>query len=135
MPPLTMHHVSIPCRDLARSAAFYQDLFGFERLERPPFHIEGVWLGCGGQQIHLIDNAGGTFRDSPDISIVDTHFAFRTGDFDAALATLTASGYSETAPEGDPKRLLVLREGPAGFPQLYLLDPDRHIVEINAAPT
>ena len=103
MPPLTMHHVSLPCRDLARSAAFYQDLFGFKRLERPPFHIEGVWLGCGSQQIHLIDNADGTFRDSPDISIVDTHFAFRTDDFDAALARLTASGFSETAPEGDPK--------------------------------
>jgi hypothetical protein len=24
-------------------------------------------------------------------------------------------------------------EGPAGFPQLYLLDPDRNIIEINGA--
>ncbi|MCU9847754.1 VOC family protein [Defluviimonas sp. WL0024] len=134
MPTLALHHVSIPCRDLARSAAFYEEVFGFDRLERPSFHIAGVWLGCGTQQIHLIDNAQGSFRDTPDISIADTHFAFRTDDFDGALASLTARGFSATAPEGDPRRLLVLRDGPAGFAQLYLLDPDLHIVEINAAP-
>jgi hypothetical protein len=30
--------------------------------------------------------------------------------------------------------LRVRRNGPAGFPQAYLLDPDRNIVEINGAP-
>jgi hypothetical protein len=27
-----------------------------------------------------------------------------------------------------------VRRGPAGFPQLFLLDPDRNIIEINGAP-
>ena len=30
--------------------------------------------------------------------------------------------------------MLVVREGIAGFPQLYLLDPDFNTIEVNAAP-
>jgi hypothetical protein len=30
-------------------------------------------------------------------------------------------------------RVMVRRNSPAGFPQLYLLDPDRNIIEINGA--
>jgi hypothetical protein len=29
---------------------------------------------------------------------------------------------------------MVRRNGPAGFPQLFLLAPDRNIIEINGAP-
>jgi hypothetical protein len=29
---------------------------------------------------------------------------------------------------------MVRRDGPAGFPQLFILDPDRNIIEINGAP-
>ena len=64
----------------------------------------------------------------------DSHFAFRTDDFDGALATLTANGFREDAAEDDPMRVMVRRNGLAGFPQLFLLDPDRNIVEINGAP-
>jgi glyoxylase I family protein len=28
---------------------------------------------------------------------------------------------------------VIKRKGPAGFPQIYLLDPDGHVLEINAA--
>ena len=31
-------------------------------------------------------------------------------------------------------RVMVRRGGPAGFPQLFVLDPDRNIIEINGAP-
>jgi glyoxylase I family protein len=63
----------------------------------------------------------------------DCHFAFRTDDFDGALAALTAGGFREDAAEDDPMRVIVRRNGPAGFPQLFLLDPDRNIIEINGA--
>ena len=52
----------------------------------------------------------------------------------ALVARVIAKGFREDAPEGDPWRLRLRREGPAGFPQAYLLDPDRNIVEINGAP-
>jgi hypothetical protein len=53
---------------------------------------------------------------------------------DGALATLTANGFREDAAEDDPLRVMVRRDGPAGFPQLFILDPDRNIVEIKGAP-
>ena len=31
-------------------------------------------------------------------------------------------------------RVMVRRDGPAGFPELSILDPDRNIIEINGAP-
>jgi hypothetical protein len=64
----------------------------------------------------------------------DCHFAFRTDDFDGGLATLTVNGFREEAAEDDPMRVMVRRDGPAGFPQLFILDPDRNIIEINGAP-
>ena len=133
MPELRLHHVSYPVRDVEVSTRFYQGIFGLPLLERPPFDIPGVWLGCGDRQIHLVLNRSGTFRSDPNVNIADTHFAFWTDDFEKMVTRLRAAGFSDTAAEGDPKRLLLLREGLAGFPQLYLLDPDYHTIEVNAA--
>jgi catechol 2,3-dioxygenase-like lactoylglutathione lyase family enzyme len=135
MTSLALHHISLAVRDLVVSAAFYEGIFNFRRLPRPDFGIAGVWFACGDRQVHLIDNASGTFRSKPTIQIADVHFAFWTDDFEGMVARLKQKGFSETAAEGDPMRLLVSRDGPAGFPQLYLLDPDFHIIEVNSAPT
>jgi len=43
------------------------------------------------------------------------------------------AGFHEDAAEDDPKRLMLSRSGAAGFPQLYFIDPDRNIVEVNGA--
>jgi hypothetical protein len=51
-----------------------------------------------------------------------------------ALSPLTFNGFREDAAEDDPMHVMVRRDGPAGFPQLFLLDPDRNIIEINGAP-
>jgi len=131
---LRVHHLSIVVTDLERSVEFYQQAFGLERLARPPFKTEGAWLSCHGFQIHLIHYPQGTFRETGTIDNNDTHFAFHTRDFDGILDHLVGLGFREDAEEGDPMRLFVLRQGLAGFPQLYLLDPDRNIVEINGAP-
>jgi hypothetical protein len=61
-------------------------------------------------------------------------FCLRTDDFEGALDVLTANGFREDAAEDDPMRVMIRRDGPAGFPQLFLLDPDRNIIEINGAP-
>jgi hypothetical protein len=49
-----------------------------------------------------------------------------------ALEHLRDRGYREDAREGDPTRVLALPRSVVGYPQLYVLDPDRHLVEINA---
>jgi catechol 2,3-dioxygenase-like lactoylglutathione lyase family enzyme len=133
MAQLALHHVTLVVTDLPRSVAFYQRLFGLTIIERPPFKSVGAWLACGSLHVHLILNPTGSFRTG-NIDSEDCHFAFRTDDFDGALSTLIANGFREDAAEDDPMRVMVRRNGPAGFPQLYLLDPDRNTIEINGAP-
>ena len=128
-----LHHVSLATADAARSTRFYQDMFGVELLPRPAFNFAGAWLALGPTHIHLVENVAGTMRKSPRIDTADTHFAIRVDDFEAAMQHLLAKGFREEAALDDPMRILILRKGIVGFPQAYLLDPDRHVVEINAA--
>lgn len=133
MQQLLLHHVSIVTRDLDRSIAFYRDVFGLEQIERPPFTVPGAWLGAGDRQLHLILYEPGTYRAGP-IDTADGHFAFRTHDFEGVVAHLFSKGFREDVPESDPMRIFINRNGVSGFAQLYLLDPDKNIVEVNAAP-
>jgi catechol 2,3-dioxygenase-like lactoylglutathione lyase family enzyme len=131
---LALHHVSIITDDLDKSLPFYRDVFGLSEIPRPDFPVGGAWLACGSLQDHLVVHPEGTFRQRPVIDRNDWHFAFRTDDFEGVLERLAALGFSGDLPEGDPKHMLVFRTGLAGFPQLYLRDPDLNIVEINGAP-
>ena len=61
----------------------------------------------------------------------DVHFAVRVASYRETLASLEARGYSSEARD-DAKRLKENKWGKAGFPQVYILDPDRHVIELNA---
>ena len=61
---------------------------------------------CGALQVHLTLYPLGSFRTG-NIDGDDCHFAFRTDDFDGALATLIANGFHEHAAEDDPMRVMV----------------------------
>lgn len=132
MPELMLHHVSIPTRDVERAVAFYGDIFGLRPIPRPDFPVEGAWLACGDRQIHLVRHPGATFR-SRGVDNDDTHFAFRTDDFETIVVRLIAHGYRENAGPDDPKRMMLKRQGRAGFAQLYILDPDGNVIEVNDA--
>ena len=95
--------------------AFYQNLFDLTLMERPPFKAAGAWLTCGAMQVHLIVHPPGSFRTG-NVDNDGCHLAFRTDDFDGALAMLTANGFREDAAEDDPLHVIVRRDGPAGFP-------------------
>ena len=93
--------------------------------------------GCGWLADHrkciLQFTLRGNFRSKNTVDNNDTHFALRVSNFDDTLRLLKEKGFLEDFAEGDPKCLLVKRTGPAGFPQIYLFDPDGHVLEINAA--
>lgn len=128
-----LHHISIPTRDLAASARFYETVLELERLPRPDFPFGGLWYACGDRQLHIIENRGGTFRSSAAIGSRDVHFALRTAAFEDMVAALQGHGYSENRPADDPLRIRVVRNSRAGFNQLFLVDPDNHTIEINDA--
>lgn len=132
MVELRLHHVAVIVTDLDRSATFYKTLFGLEQIDRPPFSIPGMWLGVGALQVHLTVYPGGNFR-SRQVDNDDTHFAFNTRDFEGFVAHAKSLGFSEDAPRDDLKHMILKRTGMAGFPQVFVMDPDRNIIEVNGA--
>jgi glyoxylase I family protein len=129
-----LHHVSLTVNDLERSKQFYREILCLEEIARPPFPFPGAWFAIGGgQHVHLIVHPAGTGRGGRPIDTRDNHFAVRVASYRETVDFLRSKGYSEHAAEGDPKRIILSPRATAGFPQIYVLDPDHHVIEINAA--
>jgi glyoxylase I family protein len=127
----TIHHVSLPVTDVERAKRFYREILGLRELERPPFDFPGAWFQLGDDQLHLIHHQGSTLRGAKGLDSRDVHFAVRVSSFRAALQLLEAKGYREDA-DDDLLKMKVSPHATAGFPQIYILDPDRNVIEINA---
>ena len=137
MPPTitALHHVALPVSDLERSRRFYRDTLGLTEIDRPSaFDFPGAWFALGDGQLHLIERRGGTLRDGKPLDSRDVHFAVRVDDFEAMLSHLRASGYRDDVPKDAARWLKFNRTPNAGFPQIFIMDPDRHVIEINATP-
>jgi glyoxylase I family protein len=133
MSEIFLHHVSISSTNLEASIDFYCRVLGFSVLQRPPFKSQGAWLACGSQQVHLNLKAVPPFAMNKVINPTEPHFAIRCGNLDAMLAKLDAAGFSEERADTHPLRMWIDRNGLAGFPQVFILDPDRNTIEMNAA--
>jgi catechol 2,3-dioxygenase-like lactoylglutathione lyase family enzyme len=116
-----MSHVSFPVHDLERSLAFYRDMLGFHPIPRPDLGVGGAWLQAGNAQVHLIERFPGmdVGQSPPFLNPAAQHVAFVIADYEGALATLKHHG------------LNVLETG-ASQGQLFVQDPDGHVIELNA---
>ncbi|MFL5927289.1 MAG: VOC family protein [Gaiellaceae bacterium] len=131
-----LHHVSIPVRDVERSRSFYRDVLGLHAIRRPPFDFPGAWFALGAGELHLIgDPHDPTFRDEKRLNPGDMHFAVRVESYDETLALLESKGYRTDLDDRHPQAMIARPHPVAGYPQIYILDPDRHVIEINAAPS
>jgi len=128
-----LHHVSLPVSDLERSRTFYREVLGLREIERPPFDFPGAWFAVGDGQLHLIgDSADPTRRDGKGVDSHDVHLGIRVTSWAEALRFLESKGYRADADDLDPKKMKFSPRPTAGFPQIYILDPDRNVIEINA---
>jgi catechol 2,3-dioxygenase-like lactoylglutathione lyase family enzyme len=129
-----IHHVSLGVTDLERSRQFYREILGLEEITRPPFNFPGAWFAAGAsQQVHLIVHPNSTFRTGKGLDTRDGHFAVRVPSYGQAVEYLRSKGYREDGGGGEFHTMRLQPQATAGFPQIYILDPDRNVIEINAA--
>lgn len=128
-----LHHIALTVTDIERSRKFYREILSIQEIPRPPFDFPGAWFRVGDtQELHLIVHGRATFREKP-LDSRDVHFAVRVPNHRAAVEFLHTKGYREDAGPDDPYRMIVQPHATAGYPQIYICDPDRHVIEINAA--
>jgi glyoxylase I family protein len=127
-----IHHVLVVVQELERSRRFYRDTLELEEIDRPVFPYDGAWFQlANNQQLHLLERSDATFRGERGVDAFDLHFAMRVKSYRDTLGWLRTKGFHEDAPEGNLRRMILNPKSVTGFPQIYILDPDRNIVEYN----
>jgi len=123
-------HVTLVVKDLERSRRFYCDILGMRETPRPAFSFAGLWFQAGTTQVHLIlEYAGsgpaGNLLPAAQRSPRTQHVAFLVEDAAAAFAHLQAMEVPVVSP---PK------PRPDGYMQVFVSDPDEHVVELCSPP-
>jgi catechol 2,3-dioxygenase-like lactoylglutathione lyase family enzyme/uncharacterized protein YunC (DUF1805 family) len=123
-------HVTLVVKDLERSRQFYVELIGMREIRRPAFSFAGLWFQAGATQIHLISEfagsgpAGNLLPENRRTSRTQ-HLAFAVDDATVAathLKTLHVPILSGPSPRPD------------GYIQVFLTDPDGHVIELCSPP-
>jgi len=116
-----LNHVALHVANVARSCEFYRGILQLEQIPRPAFTFPGAWFRLGvNQELHLIGD-----RIEPVISSNrGNHFALRADDLDSWEAHLARVG-AEFRPQ---------KQRPDGAWQVFLRDPDGHVIELFTPP-
>src|SRR5262245_46959307 len=126
----SLNHVTIVVKDLEASRRFYVDVLGMRQVPRPAFSFDGLWFQAGKTQIHLILEFAGSGPAgnllAPDLRSSRTqHFAFEVADAEAVVPRLRET---QTPILSGPK------PRPDGYIQVFVSDPDGHVVELCSPP-
>ena len=125
-----LHHLLVAVLELERSRRFYREVIELEEIDRPAFPYPGAWFEFGdGVQLHLVVRADATMRGGKPVDPFDVHFAMRVRSYRETLASLRTKGFHDDGPGDDIHRLFLRPVAAIGLPQIYLLDPDRNVIE------
>ena len=81
-------HASVHADDLETSVAFYEEVFGLERIPTYDFPIPVQYLRCGDRQLHVFERE----TSPPEFH----HFAFDVDDLEAVYRTARERSSSTT---------------------------------------
>jgi YD repeat-containing protein len=119
MAAISINHVSVHADDLDESAAFYEQLFGMERIPSPTFAFPVRWLRLGAQQMHLFVR--------PDVGAPRFHHVgVNVDDFEAVYWRAR-----ERRLHDESAFFSRMYELPDGSVQMYVRDPAGNLVEVN----
>lgn len=127
-----LHHCTIVVANLEATHHFYVNVLGMEQVDRPKtFDFPGQWFRKNGYDIHTLHTscteqvAGDPPIPAGHLIPRTRHFCFSVNDMDATIAGLADLNVPIAAgpqPRGD------------GATQLYIYDPDGHLVELVHEP-
>jgi len=122
-----IHHINLPVRDINDSIRFYRDFLLLKEIVRP-FTFEGAWFGLpSGQHIHLVEDKNlpdrSDFRKKENINPKGCHFALRV-EYSRWKAIMDELDFKDLIPDS-PEEAVKIN-------QIYIFDPDCHVIEINA---
>jgi len=117
-----LNHVAIHVRDVEASCRFYSTVLRLEPIPRPAFTFPGAWFRLGGaQELHII----GELTEGVNSGNRGNHFALRVDNLDEwekHLASMKA--------DFRPRKMR-----PDGAWQVFLRDPDGHVIELFTGPS
>lgn len=122
-----LHHIAIRCRPgtLAESESFYDAVLGMQHAERPDLGFPGAWMQMDRSMVHLMEQEWPAESDpwyarKEAASAID-HIAIKARDFDATKQRVLELGC-------DWREMELVD---AGLWQLFVLDPNGVVVELN----
>lgn len=121
MKAIQLDHVALHVSDVEQSGRFYETVLQLERIPRPAFRFPGAWYRLGTQQeLHLI---GERTRPVHSHSRGD-HFALLVEDLSP-----WETHFHNLGIDFEPRRTR-----PDGALQIYVTDPDGHVIELCMLP-
>ena len=116
-----LNHVAIHVKDVEASCEFYRNVLQLEPMPRPAFTFPGAWFRLGeNQELHIIGE-----RDEPVFAHNrGNHYALRVENLDE-----WERHFRNHQVEYRPRKLR-----PDGAQQIFLRDPDGHVIELFTPP-
>jgi len=116
-----LNHIAIYVANVNTSIKFYHETLQLELIPRPAFNFPGAWFRLGSsQELHLIGDRGTPFIRTNE----NNHFALRVDDLEGWERHLQKVGANHR-----PKK-----QRPDGAWQIFLSDPDEHVIELFTPP-